>query len=279
MSNSIDGLFEFFLYVGQAKRTFRTGWVLRGVERVESIADHMYRMSLMSFLLPNLSEESKIRCLKLSLIHDLAESAVGDLTNFDGITKEEKHRREYEAMTYLTSLLPENVGKEIFSLFDEYSKQETIESNLVKDLDLFDMLLQGLYISSSSIFIQSFHLAYEYEQIQDSDRFLEDFFSNSSNKIQSEVVRQWLKKLIDRRTSKETFSFPSDSNLKTILKKILYNDQGFSLHLISSLIRFDENFRLEKFLYNFPSNEIRDKSDRVIADLTIEKKEIDDSKE
>jgi len=244
MSNSIENLLEFFLYVGQAKRTFRTGWVLRGVERVESIADHMYRMSLMSFLLPNISEESKIRCLKLSLVHDLAESIVGDLTNFDGITKEEKHRREYEAMSYLTNLLPENVGKEIFSLFDEYFKQQTTESNLVKDLDLFDMLLQ----------------AYEYEQIQDSDRFLEDFFSNSSNKIQSDVVRQWLKMLIDRRTSKETLSFPSDSNLKTILKKILYNDQ-------------------EKFLYNFPSNEIREKSDRIISDLTIEENKTDQSKE
>ena len=139
----MSDLFEFFLYIGQAKRTFRTGWVLRGVERVESIADHMYRMSLMSLVLPNLSDESKTRCMKLSLVHDLAESIVGDLTGFDGVTKEDKHRREGEAMLYLTSLLPNDVGREILALYNEYSNQETPESHLVKDLDLFDMLLQG----------------------------------------------------------------------------------------------------------------------------------------
>ncbi len=59
MSNSdTDGLLEFLLYVGQAKRTIRTGWVFHGVEKVESVADHMYRMAVMSLLLPTISEES-----------------------------------------------------------------------------------------------------------------------------------------------------------------------------------------------------------------------------
>ncbi|CAF4969123.1 unnamed protein product, partial [Rotaria sp. Silwood1] len=38
MSCDVDGLLEFLLYVGQAKRTFRTGWILHGVEKVESVA-------------------------------------------------------------------------------------------------------------------------------------------------------------------------------------------------------------------------------------------------
>ncbi len=141
----MDGLLEFLLYVGQAKRTFRTGWILHGVEKVESVADHMYRMAVMSLLLPTatVSEESKVRCMKLALVHDLAESVVGDLTEFDGIPKYEKHRRESEAMLYLTSLLPADVGREIFSLFNEYADQKTNEAKFVKDLDIFDMLLQG----------------------------------------------------------------------------------------------------------------------------------------
>jgi putative hydrolase of HD superfamily len=143
MSCDTAGLLEFLLYVGQAKRTFRTGWVLHGVEKVESVADHMYRMAVMSLVLPTVNEESKVRCMKLALVHDLAESVVGDLTEFDGIPKSEKHRRESEAMLYLTSLLPADVGREIFSLFNEYADQKTNEANLVKDLDIFDMLLQG----------------------------------------------------------------------------------------------------------------------------------------
>ena len=73
----------------------------------------MYRMSLMSFLFSK--EESVdynkyecifsgygggiegvafIRCVKMSLVHDLAESIVGDLTPFCGVSKEEKCKRE-----------------------------------------------------------------------------------------------------------------------------------------------------------------------------------------
>jgi putative hydrolases of HD superfamily len=148
MNSNVNGLLEFLLYVGQAKRTFRTGWVLRGVERVESIADHMYRMAIMSLLLPDSSDESRVRCMKLALVHDLAESVVGDLTTFDGTSKEEKHRQEREAMLHLTSLLPADVGREIFSLFNEYAEQTSNEAILVKDLDVFDMLLQGNRCSS-----------------------------------------------------------------------------------------------------------------------------------
>lgn len=143
MSSQVGGVLQFLLYVGQAKRTYRTGWVLRGVEKVESVADHMYRMSLMALLLPSLDEQSKVRCLKLALVHDLAESVVGDLTHFDNVSKDEKHRRENEAMLYLTSLLPAEIGTDLFELFKEYSEQQTNEARLVKDLDIFDMLLQG----------------------------------------------------------------------------------------------------------------------------------------
>jgi len=230
MSCDADGLLEFLLYVGQAKRTFRTGWVLHGVEKVESVADHMYRMAVMSLLLPTVSEESKVRCMKLALVHDLAESVVGDLTEFDGIPKSEKHRRESEAMLYLTSLLPADVGREIFSLFNEYADQKTNDSNIVKDLDIFDMLLQ----------------AYEYEKLQCKDGFLEDFFHNSVNKVKTDIVQKWLKQLIECRSSGKQFQLPSDSNLNTMLKHILYDDQG-------------------TFLYKFPSFELREKSSRFIS--------------
>ena len=144
MNSDTDGIIKFLLYVGQAKRTFRTGWVLRGVERVESVADHMYRMAMMSMLLSDQPDASKVRCMKLSLVHDLAESVVGDLTEYDGIPKQEKHRQEFEAMIHMTSPLPECVKKEIIDLFQEYNDQKTQEAQLVKDFDIFDMLLQGI---------------------------------------------------------------------------------------------------------------------------------------
>jgi putative hydrolase of HD superfamily len=238
MSCDADGFLEFLLYVGQAKRTFRTGWVLRGVEKVESVADHMYRMAVMSLLLPTVSEESKVRCMKLALVHDLAESVVGDLTEFDGIPKNEKHRRESEAMLYLTSLLPADIGREIFSLFNEYSNQQTTEANLVKDLDIFDMLLQGKYFSRYFTRRMFCYLAYEYEKLQSENGFLEDFFDSSSSKIKTDIVKKWLKKLIEYRSSGKQYQLPSDSNLNTMLKHILYDDQGFYFIYKSKIFYF-----------------------------------------
>ena len=34
------------------------------------------------------------RCIKMALVHDLAECIVGDIAPSDGVSKEDKHRRE-----------------------------------------------------------------------------------------------------------------------------------------------------------------------------------------
>ena len=59
----------------------------------ESVADHMYRMSLLPFLITD-PTVNKDRLHKICLVHDLAESIVGDITPFDGITKEGKRKLE-----------------------------------------------------------------------------------------------------------------------------------------------------------------------------------------
>ena len=41
------------------------------------------------------------KMVQMSLIHDIAESIVGDITPFDGITEQQKHDREFDAMKYL----------------------------------------------------------------------------------------------------------------------------------------------------------------------------------
>ncbi|WAR17744.1 HDDC2-like protein, partial [Mya arenaria] len=55
-------------------RVQRTGWVLRQVNAPESVADHMYRMSVLSLLADTSSGLNKEKCVKMSLVHDVAES-------------------------------------------------------------------------------------------------------------------------------------------------------------------------------------------------------------
>lgn len=175
-------LLKFMSLVGKLKSTKRTGWVYRGVKSPESVSDHMYRMAIMSFLPTGLDEGTNINrdhCIKLALIHDMAECIVGDITPFDGVSKEEKHKREKQTMEYLSSLVGEEVGKEFLLLWQEYEAQETEEAKFVKDLDRFEMILQ----------------AHEYEDGEGKPGWLQEFFDCTKDKFHHSIVKEWVQEL------------------------------------------------------------------------------------
>ena len=84
---------DFFHLVSELKKTKRTGWVRSGIAGPESIADHMYRMGLMAMVAPSEDGIDIHRAIQVALVHDLAESLVGDITPDDPVTKEEKYRQ------------------------------------------------------------------------------------------------------------------------------------------------------------------------------------------
>ncbi|MCJ1411160.1 hypothetical protein MMC19_005248 [Ptychographa xylographoides] len=111
----------------------------------------MYRMSIITMLAPK-SLASRIdvsRCTKMALIHDMAESLVGDITPKDNVPKNEKNRRESETMDYLTEYLlgtiaggGTEVGIDIREIWQEYEDNETLEAKFVHDVDKLELLLQ-----------------------------------------------------------------------------------------------------------------------------------------
>ncbi|XP_059671857.1 5'-deoxynucleotidase HDDC2-like [Gavia stellata] len=125
------GLLPFLRLLGQLKRVPRTGWVYRNVAKPESVSDHMYRMAMMALVTEDKSL-NKDRCIRLALVHDMAECIVGDIAPADNISKEEKHRREEAAMQQLTQLLSEDLRKEIYELWEEYENQCTAEAKFVR---------------------------------------------------------------------------------------------------------------------------------------------------
>lgn len=111
----------------------------------ESIADHSYRMALISMFAPPSLDIPK--CIKMSLIHDLAESLVGDITPADGVPKPEKNRREEITMDYLTGEILGRVaagiiGNDILALWKEHEEGKTMESKFVQDVDKVELLIQ-----------------------------------------------------------------------------------------------------------------------------------------
>ncbi|XP_030576945.1 5'-deoxynucleotidase HDDC2 [Archocentrus centrarchus] len=175
-------MLQFMKLVGQLKRVPRTGWVYRSVKQPESVSDHMYRMAIMSLTITDPTVD-RDRCIKLALIHDMAECIVGDITPSDNISKAEKHRREEEAMKHLTSLLPQGLKQEIYALWEEYENQSSAEARLVKQFDQLEMILQ----------------AHEYEELEGTPGRLQEFFDSTTGRFQHPDVLQLVSSLNEER--------------------------------------------------------------------------------
>ncbi|KAF9296886.1 HD domain-containing protein [Linnemannia elongata] len=179
-AQSVKGTLQFLHIVEKLKRTKRTGWVNHGVKPAESIADHMYRMGIMAMLIDEKTAGvNKDKCIKMAIVHDLAESLVGDITPYDGVTVEDKHTQERNAMHHLChELLGWNAqAQEISGLWAEYEAATTPEALLVKDFDKFEMIMQAL----------------EYEKSEDVT--LEDFFAGTRGKFKHPMVTGWVDEL------------------------------------------------------------------------------------
>ncbi|KAF8935053.1 HD domain-containing protein 2 [Dissophora ornata] len=179
-AQSVKGTLQFLHIVEKLKRTKRTGWVNNGIKPAESIADHMYRMSIMALLIDEKTAGvDKDRCIKMAIVHDLAESLVGDITPFDGVTVEDKHAQERNAMHHLCHDLLgwSTQAQEISALWEEYESAATPEALLVKDFDKFEMIIQ----------------AFEYEKSEDAT--LEDFFAGTRGKFKHPMVTAWVNEL------------------------------------------------------------------------------------
>lgn len=107
-------------------------------------------MSIITMLAPpSLSSRLNIPyCTKMALVHDMAESLVGDITPVDGVSREEKNRREATTMDFLTTKLlgtssrTSEQAQGLRDIWQEYEDAQTLESQFVHDVDKIELLLQ-----------------------------------------------------------------------------------------------------------------------------------------
>ncbi|KAK1417142.1 hypothetical protein QVD17_26264 [Tagetes erecta] len=181
-SPSPSSAIDFLTLCHSLKSTKRAGWVKRDIAGPESIADHMYRMGLMALISSDTPGVNRDKCIKMAIVHDIAEAIVGDITPSDGVPKEEKSRREKEAIDHMCKLLGGGPrAEEIHELWMEYEENSTNEAKVVKDFDKIEMILQAL----------------EYENEQNKD--LEEFFQSTAGKFQTDLGKAWALEIASRR--------------------------------------------------------------------------------
>lgn len=136
---TVDRIADFLFEVGMLKRTPRTGWQFLAGAEGESVADHSFRVAMISFVLARLEpdEIDADRTLRMALVHDLPEARTGDLNYMN---QKYVEADEEAAAADLIRGLP--FSEELEALMTEYRAEETPESIIAHDADQLELLLQ-----------------------------------------------------------------------------------------------------------------------------------------
>ena len=134
---------EFFFQIAELKKLPRSGWKIKvGLEDSESVAEHSYMMSVMSMVLSDVKSLNSEKVLKMAILHDWAESKIGDFMP-EQIEYEKKSELENYAMSEILELLPQKIQSEYRDIWDEFLDRNTSEARLVHELDKLEMALQA----------------------------------------------------------------------------------------------------------------------------------------
>jgi putative hydrolase of HD superfamily len=134
---------EFFFQIAGLKKLPRSGWKIKiGLDNSESVAEHSYMMSVMAMVLSDLKSLNSEKVIKMSILHDWAESKIGDFMP-DEIGYDKKSELENYAMVEILESLPQSIQSDYQNMWNEFLVRETPEARLVHELDKLEMALQA----------------------------------------------------------------------------------------------------------------------------------------
>ena len=111
---------DFFFQIAGLKNLPRTGWKVKlNVENSESVAEHSYMMSVRAMVLSDIKELNTEKILKMSILHDWAESKIGDFMPNE-ISSEKKTELEEYAMSEILDDLPSKIKNDYYDIWIDY---------------------------------------------------------------------------------------------------------------------------------------------------------------
>lgn len=133
------------------KRLDRTGWTLRGLPNgTESVAAHSFGVSVTAMLLVDELVNRGVvvnpeRVLRMALLHDWAETRVGDMPKTATAYFGSDVRKRAEAAAFADIIESAGAAQSLYQdLHADYELRESLESRLVKAADIIDLLVQVL---------------------------------------------------------------------------------------------------------------------------------------
>jgi len=167
---------EFFQKVLELKNVPREGWKEKlEIINPESVAEHSYSTAVISMILSDLEGLNTEKIVKMALLHDLAESIIGDIIP-DNIAKNEKVRKENIAIKQILKNLPDKIAEPYFEIWNEYQKNSSQEAILIHDIDKLEMAFQAKFYQDKGI----------------SKEKLQTFFNTAKKEIKNKNLRNIL---------------------------------------------------------------------------------------
>ena len=173
-------ILDFFKTAVNLKNISRQGWINKlSLKHPESVSDHSYSMAIMGMVISDLENYNSEKILKMILLHDLAESKIGDYTP-NQISKENKIKIENKAYDEIINALPDAIKLQYAQIWEEYQKQESPESKIVRQIDKLEMALQ----------------AKMYQKEGSSKEAIESFFKSAENEITHPKLKELFNQII-----------------------------------------------------------------------------------
>lgn len=132
------------------KRLDRTGWTLRGLPNgTESVAAHSFGVSVTAMLLADRCTAAGValdpeKVLRIALLHDWAETRVGDMPRTATLYFGSEARKQAETAAFSDIVNSVDSGGSYTNLYNDYERRLSLEARLVKAADVLDLLIQVL---------------------------------------------------------------------------------------------------------------------------------------
>jgi len=140
-THPLGGVATFLFEAGHLKNLPRSGWLLLGIARPETVAEHSFRVGLVGLALAALEGADPGRTAALCLMHDVHETRIGDVPS---VGRAYVTTAVPEAVTaHQTSGMPDEIAKTFQELTSEYEAAKTLESRVAHDADKVETLLQA----------------------------------------------------------------------------------------------------------------------------------------
>ena len=176
-------ILDFFKTVVNLKKISRQGWIDKvSIENPESVADHSYSMAMMSMIFSDLENYDSEKILKMVLLHDLAESKIGDFTP-EQINIENKIQLENTAFNEIIEDLPDSIKKQYLEIWQEYQENTSPESKIIHQIDKLEMVLQAKTYQNEGYSKEKLETFFESVKIDITNPKLKELFTKIVNDL------------------------------------------------------------------------------------------------